>query len=154
VWKVNGVTLKNGVSGFGSVSGADSPNLSISGLRGINSGLYELEALNENGSSFSRAIVLVPGPPEIVQAPVAPAPVVAGKPLLLTVQASGAGPIIYEWFKDGRLVQRSTRQSYQLARTSVSSAGKYVVVARNAYGRVSAAEVQVFVSAPLAGPRR
>jgi hypothetical protein len=154
VWRVNGVTLKNGVSGFGSVSGADSPNLSISGLRGINSGLYELEALNENGSSFSRAIVLVPGPPEIVQAPVAPAPVVAGKPLLLTVQASGAGPIIYEWFKDGRLVQRSTRQSYQLARTSVSSAGKYVVVARNAYGRVSAAEVQVFVSAPLAGPRR
>ena len=154
LWRVNGIALKNGAWGAGSVSGADSPNLSISGIRGSDSGLYELEALNEFGSVFSRAIIVVPGPPEIVQAPVALAPLKVGQPLMLTVQASGAGPIVYEWFKDGRLIQRSTRQSYQLPRASVSNAGKYVAVASNVYGRVSASEVQVIVDAAVPAPRR
>jgi hypothetical protein len=153
-WRVNGVSLKNGASGTGTVSGADTPNLSISGIRGSNSGIYELEASNEYGSAFSRAMILVPGPPEIIEPPVAPAPLKVGQPLMLTVKASGPGPIVYEWFKDDRLIQRSTRQSYQLPRALFSSAGKYVAVASNAYGRVSASEVKVIVDAAVAAPRR
>ena len=153
-WRVNGVSLKNGASGTGTVSGADTPNLSITGIRGSNSGIYELEASNEYGSAFSRAMILVPGPPEIIEPPVAPAPLKVGQPLMLTVQASGPGPIVYEWFKDDRLIQRSARQSYQLPRALFSSAGKYVAVASNAYGRVSASEVKVIVDAAVAAPRR
>ncbi len=154
VWRVNGVALKNGALGSRSVSGADTPNLSISGIRGGDSGLYELEAFNEHGSALSRATIVVPGPPEIIQAPVAPASLKVGQPLMLTVQVSGSGPIVYEWFKDGRLIQRSTRQSYQLSRASVFNAGKYVAVATNVYGKVSSAEVQVIVDSAVAGSRR
>ncbi len=154
VWRVNGVPLTNIVSPNRVVTGADSRTLSVKGLGGADIGVYELEAINEFGSVISKAIVNAPLAPEIVQPPVVPRGLKAGQPMILTVQSFGQWPLSYEWFKDGRSIQRGANSSFQVARASSFQAGKYRVVVSNSSGRVSSDEIQVTVEMPARALRR
>ncbi len=154
VWRVNGVTLANTALPNRVVTGATSATLSIKGLGGADIGVYELEAFNEFGSVVSKAIVNAPLPPEIVQPPIAPVGLKAGQPMILTVQSSGQWPLYYEWFKDGRSVQRGGNPSFQVAKASFLHAGKYRVVVSNPAGKVSSDEIQLAVETPVRAQRR
>ena len=154
VWRVNGVPLTNIASPNRVVAGATSGTLSIKGMGGADIGVYELEAINDFGSVISKAIVNAPLAPEIVQSPVAPVGLKGGQPMILTVQSFGQWPLAYEWFKDGRSVQRGSNPSFQVARANSLQAGKYRVVVSNPSGKVSSDEIQVAVEMPARAVRR
>ena len=154
VWRVNGVPLTNVASPNRVVAGATSGTLSIKGMGGADIGVYELEAINDFGSVISKAIVNAPLAPEIVQSPVAPVGLKGGQPMILTVQSFGQWPLAYEWFKDGRSVQRGSNPSFQVARANSLQAGKYRVVVSNPSGKVSSDEIQVAVEMPARAVRR
>jgi hypothetical protein len=153
-WKKDGVSLVDGVSGTHTVSGATTTKLTVSGAVAADSGFYTLEATNGSGTvSSRRAEVVVAGAPKITQPPVAPIGLKAGSPFQLSVTASGTGPIMYMWAKDGRTVQWGTSPVYQVRSAKVGDAGKYVVYAVNRYGLDQSAELQVSVAAATAKGR-
>ncbi len=123
-------------------------------MGGADTGVYELEAINEFDSVTSKAIVSAPLAPEIVQPPVAPVGLKGGQPMILSVQSFGQWPLSYEWLKYGRPVQRGPNPSFQVARAKSSNAGKYRVVVSKPSGKVSSDEVQGLVEIPARAVRR
>jgi autotransporter-associated beta strand protein len=55
----------------------------------------------------------------------------SGSGVTLSVAASGTGPIIYQWLKNGAVIPGATRDTYTLAAVRASDAGSYSVVVTN-----------------------
>lgn len=71
--------------------------------------------------------------------------IVAGEGITLRVTAAGAGPLAYQWAKDGRDIPGATAEVYVLGRAEWPAAGSYTVRVSNAAGVVSSAAVTVRV---------
>jgi hypothetical protein len=157
VWKRDRVTLADGVSaGGGSVSGANTAALNISGVTGADSGSYWLEARNAFGSVSTRPVyVVVQAPPVVVRQPAAPAGLKVGDSLVLSAGVSGAAPLYYQWKKDGVPfrwnVAFSSTVNLMVPRVGASSSGRYSLVLLNQFGTVVSEEVEVAVGASTGG---
>ncbi|HVT71775.1 MAG TPA: immunoglobulin domain-containing protein [Lacunisphaera sp.] len=98
------------------------------------------------------AIILAAGPafaddaPVITQNPVG-GNLVAGMNLVLTVTATGTGPLTYQWQKDGQTpFGNPTSSNIVLTRVSPADAGSYTVTVTNSAGSVTSAPAVVTVS--------
>jgi hypothetical protein len=70
-----------------------------------------------------------------------------GDTAVLTVVATGTGPLTYEWSKDGTPIPNSNNASLILAHLVAGNAGKYKVKVSNAAGSVTSNEVTLTVNA-------
>ena len=149
-WLKDGVTLKDGTSSSGSqISGATTGVLNVLKASGADTGSYWMEATNSYGTvSCSRSKVSIGSVPVITQQPVAPAGLKVGDTLVLTVAAGGAGPMTYQWDKDGAIQPSSSSPTFQKDKITTASAGSYSVTVYNGFGSKKSNAVKVNVTAP------
>lgn len=163
MWSRFGVPLSDGPlpSGGGTVSGAGTPSLTISGLTPDADGFFDCIAIGPDGGAGTYEAELKVStntlPPIITQQPV-PATVCPGETITLTLAADAATPdgiVAYQWRKDGvpivddgRVVGANWPGLEITEATSALDAGIYDCVLTQACGEVTTIAVGLFV-----GPR-
>lgn len=146
----NNVTFSVAASGVGTLSyqwrknssnigGATGSSYTISNVQTGDAGSYDVIVTNIGGSTPSGAATLTVVIPPSITTPPASQTVVAGRGLYLTVSASGAAPLSYQWRKNGANISGATSASYSVIGVQSSHAGSYEVVVSNSGGSVTSA---------------
>jgi formylglycine-generating enzyme required for sulfatase activity len=127
VWKKDG-TL---------VAGQTTATLSVSAATLADSGVYTVEVKNAVGLAVARvATVSVQELPRIVTQPVG-IDAVEGSSAVLSVAATGAQPLSYQWYKDGTAMEGQTSAVLSLSPLSATThSGTYKVQVSNTVGRI------------------
>ena len=94
---------------------------------------------NAAGSTTSAAAHLTVLQPVVITLQPASVTVTTGKNTTLKVQASGTGPLTYQWRKNGVPITGATDNKLALTGVQGSDAGNYDVVVTNAAGSVTSA---------------
>ena len=152
-WLRNGVAVVDG----GTVSGATTANLTITGVAAEDDGEYVLEVSNDSGIRQSLpATVTVNLPPTITSQPESQS-VGQGGSASFSVMATGDGPFTYVWKRDGVTLNNDDRISGATTATITidmiagSDAGFYTVEVTNAIGTTPSDEAALSVSSAPAG---
>lgn len=74
----------------------------------------------------------------------------AGAPGSISVAATGAAPLTYQWYKDDVLIATATAATYTVGSPTVDNAGTYHVVVSNAYGASTSVDATVSLAAASA----
>ena len=113
------------------------------------------DQLASNGVAHVIDAVLLLDPPQIVTQPETPVAVYVGDAISLSVEATGADPIQYQWTKDGVDLEGETSATFEKADAQVSDSGLYAVKVTNPGGTVTSSDAAVTVTVsepPLIGP--
>lgn len=111
------------------IPGATLAQLTLTNLSVSDVAAYAVTVTNEV-SSVKSAPVTITGPnpaPTIISPPQAPLSI-AGKPTTLSVTATGAGPLTYQWRRSGYLIPGATAATLTIPQASRTDAGIYDVV--------------------------
>src|SRR5262249_12185647 len=133
--------LKDGVP----IDGATGSSYSLAAAAPADAGSYSVRVTNAYGSATSQAAILAVRVAPATTSQPAGATVAAGKPVTFSVQASGTGPLAYQWLKDGVPIDGATASTYQIARATTSDAGFYTVMVSNAFGKVTSQKAKLTV---------
>jgi photosystem II stability/assembly factor-like uncharacterized protein len=118
------------------IPGATASSYSIPSVTPGDAGNYHVVVTNECGSAASNVMVLtVNTPPTIPIQPVGQT-VCAGDAVTLSVQATGTGPLGYQWRKNGVNISGATGSSYTIPSVTPGHVGSYDVVVSNTCGSV------------------
>jgi pectate lyase/pectin methylesterase-like acyl-CoA thioesterase len=144
--------FKNGVA----IPGATGPALLLAAVQAVDAGNYSVVTSNSAGSATSAqaalTVVEAAGAPVITQPPAAQTAVIDAA-ITFTVSASGAGPIAYQWTKDGMPIAGATGATFTRTALQLSDAGFYGVTISNGIGSVTSAPALLTVRAtPVASP--
>lgn len=122
------------------LAGETRTSLALNNVAWGDSGSYVVIVTNAFGVVASApAVIAVAGPPTILEAPADKA-VLVGQTLTLNVNASGAGPLTFQWQRNGQPIAGATTAAFVLPQVSITDAGAYTVVVTNSAGStVSAA---------------
>ena len=150
-WRRNGVPLADG----GGISGATSHTLTIVGAQPGDAGNYSVLVTNAVGTIISsNAALVVLSPPSIVTPPLAQS-VGEGATVSLSVLATGTGPLVYQWQRNGSnivnggSVSGADTATLMLNNAQPSQGGLYTVTISNAVGGVVSSPVQLTVIAAM-----
>jgi alpha-tubulin suppressor-like RCC1 family protein len=138
--------------------GANSATLTLNNVAAAQAGRYRLVVRNAHGATVTLAATLTvtePGAP----APVTP-PVIAAQPIGMTVTegqaaqlavgVTGAGPLGFQWFKDGAPLAGATGAGLSFNPAFAVAAGSYTVRVSNGAGSVTSNAAVLAVNlAPL-----
>jgi hypothetical protein len=125
------------------------PTLTIANVQPFHAGVYSVSVTNFGGSVVSADAVLVvrPGtsPPAITLQPTS-RNVEPGGTIRLTVLATGASPLAYQWRFNGADVTGETGTSLLIHNAQPQHAGIYSVLVSNPFGSVTSADAVVIVT--------
>ena len=147
-WKKDGISLSDGTFGTVAISGTRGERLMLSGVSGLDSGSYTLEATNSFTTVASRpAEIAVPGAPVLgAHGIIVPSSLHTGDTLLLTLDVAGAKPLTTHWRKDGRLVRSVQGTTLQIRNATQAFSGRYTVTVVNMYGKALSEEAVVTIA--------
>ena len=129
-WQKEGVNLAN----VGRVSGATSPDLTITSIQASDAGNYRVVVANTVGTVPSSVATLdLLEPPSITQNPITQV-VGVGGPATFTVAATGSSPLNYQWYLNGSAINGATNASFTIPTTSAAWLGSYQVQVWNSAG--------------------
>lgn len=138
---------KNGVN----IAGATSATLTLSDLTQADAGNYDVIVSNYVGSVTSSTAALAVAPLPVVTSISAPRQVVLpGGSLSLSVTATGAGTLAYQWIHNGHPIVGATSTSLPLAGITTQSGGWYVAAITDNYGTRYSQPIFVVVAPPNA----
>lgn len=122
-------------------------------VRATQSGSETFNAAPDVTRSFSVAVPVVVAPPVIAQSPSSRAITIGGA-LSLSVNATGPGPLTYQWFKNNVALAGATAEVFALASVADTDAGSYRVDVTNSAGttRSDAATITIVAVAQPAAP--
>ncbi len=121
------------------LSGETNSNLTITNVLANHGGVYSVVVANLAGSVVSTTATLtVLFPPSIYLQPLSQT-VFIGSPVVMSVAASGDGPISYQWWLNDASIPGATNAVMHLAATQAAATGTYRVVVSNPYGSLSSA---------------
>ncbi|MCC5789070.1 MAG: immunoglobulin domain-containing protein [Opitutales bacterium] len=127
------------------VSGAYERVLTFSDAQAGDAGYYRLLVENDVDDIASDPVqVWVWEVPAITTQP-QDATVASGNPVTLTVEATGGGPLSYQWKKNGEKISGATAASYTLSSASLNAAGSYSVEVSSPVGSVLSDSVTLTV---------
>jgi len=138
-------------------SGSASNILTLSALTTNDAGGYSVVVTNIYGrTASSNALITVeyPATPPLIVTPPVSRTVALNSTVVLTVTASGTGPLAYQWLqKGGKIVNSatisgSTLSSLTLSNVTTKNSGSYSVIVTNLYGKATSAVATVSVLAP------
>ena len=121
------------------ITGATMPTLTLSNVQASDAGGYTLVAVNQVGTATSTTATLTVTntlPPGISQQPQSQT-VAAGSSATFSVQATGTGPLSYQWQRNGVDLAGATGSTLALANVQFANAGTYRVVVANSAGSVT-----------------
>ena len=129
-WQKEGVNLAN----VGRVSGATSPDLTITSSQASDVGNYRVVVTNTVDAVPSVwARLDLPLPPIIITNP-ATQVVGVGGPATFSVTATGSTPMNYQWYLNGSVIGGANGASFSIPFTSVAWLGSYQVQVWNSAG--------------------
>ncbi|HLU46556.1 MAG TPA: immunoglobulin domain-containing protein, partial [Planctomycetota bacterium] len=135
-WRKDGVDLP----------GANGPTLAIADFGSGDAGSYDVVVSNGCGMATSAAAVLGLGSaPSMITEP-GSASICEGEALVLSVEANGAGPLAYQWTKEGVEIAGATSATYSVPAATSTHAGTYRARVTNACGETSSAPAVITVS--------
>lgn len=136
-WRKNGAPI----------SGATTSTLSFTSAQGSDAAAYSVVISNMAGQKTSgNANLTVNLPPSINTHP-AGQDVSPGANLTLSVGASGASPLSYQWRKNGAPIANATTSSLSLNNIQAASAGAYSVIVSNRLGTATSLDALVTLNA-------
>lgn len=132
-------------------TGVNTTNLQVYAVTLESSGqLFRIEAINAAGSAVSGVARLTVtdglAAPSFVTQPEGLL-TIAGGLTILSAQASGSGPLSYQWYHDGQALSAQSGATLTLNSTSPADAGSYYVVVANAVGSQTSAVASLSVDA-------
>jgi hypothetical protein len=131
------------------VAGQTGSSLKLQSVGNSEAGTYDVIVSNPVGSIRSAPFrVTVMNPPTIVTGP-ASIVVIPGESSSLSVVATGVGPLTYQWFKDGEVVEGANEPLLRLQTVSAQSDGRYSVSVSNAAGSVFSQAAKLTVLSPV-----
>ncbi|MBN86526.1 MAG: hypothetical protein CL885_03285, partial [Dehalococcoidia bacterium] len=114
-------------------------NLTIQNINAEDAGLYQVEVVNEVGSVRGEVFeISVIEPVKIVSQP-RDSRVNEGAVTVMEVGAEGSGPISYQWYHDGQILDGANSSQYRILSTDESHRGIYEVDVSNSTGTVRSA---------------
>jgi len=131
-------------SNTNALTGQTSTNLTFASTQLADAGQYFVVASNALGIAFSSVAEVTVQPINVIITGPASVAIDDGSNLVISSSVKGAPPVTLQWFKDGQLVAGANSATLSLTDTSVFDAGRYVLVASNAYGSVTSSIVNVF----------
>jgi uncharacterized repeat protein (TIGR03803 family) len=148
-WLKGGAVIPNG----GHIAGADTTMLSISNASGADSGLYSAVVSNHFGSVTSSVAVLSVQDPFLVSGPISQTVNIGGAASFVVI-AGGTGPLYYQWYDAGAMINDtgnisgSQTATLSLSNVLAGDADVYYVVVSNAFGSVTSSVAFVSVIPP------
>ncbi len=115
------------------ILGATDSSYTIENVQITHSGHYKVIVYNNAGSEESWDAILRVNAilhPAIITQPVSQT-VDEGDSVTFFVEATGTGPLWYQWYKDYEPISGATDPSYTIEKAQMSDAGKYMVVVQN-----------------------
>src|SRR5262249_13538522 len=135
-WQKNGTNLSNG----GQVSGADTPNLTLSQLQTNDACGHTVLVSNDYGAVTSAVATLtVFGPAPDVGQPTNQV-ILAGSNVTFSVAAVGTAPLSFFWYSsetiltNGGRISGATNSILTISNVQTNDAGLYKVIVTNLYG--------------------
>lgn len=132
-----------------SLPGATSPSLVLPNVQAADAGAYTVLITNPSGSVTSLSALLTvnpaPVPPTITVQPSAQT-AIAGTRVSLSVVASSASALTYQWFKDGAPVIGATGATWIIPSAGPSDSGSYTVRLSNDGGVVTSAVAHLTIT--------
>jgi hypothetical protein len=133
------------------ISGATQARYEVAAARLQDAGTYWCVVRNVCGQEQTVQVeVSVVEAPRIVRDVPQAVQVQQGQPLVLEIQASGAG-LQYQWYKDGQPISGATQARYEVAAAQQRDTGTYWCVVRGTCGQVESGRVTVSVVVSVAG---
>ncbi len=120
------------------IAGATGPSLNLGPAQLVHAGAYTVVVTNAIGSVTSAVATLAFTPLAILRQPLA-TNVAPGSAVTLTVSASGAAFLAYQWRRDGVAIAGATASTYTLPSAQFADAGTYDVLVMNAQGTLTSA---------------
>jgi hypothetical protein len=137
-WKFNGGNLAN----------ATNASHLIEGAQAAHAGDYTVLVSNGGGSVLSDAASLtLMDPPVITTQPLSQT-VGGGLPVTFSVEATGDGPLTYQWRRQGIALPGATNASLTIAELRRNDAGSYSVLVSNPAGAIASAVATLTVLVP------
>jgi hypothetical protein len=140
-WRKNGTAIAGAATAAYAIAGASD-----------DAGSYDVVVVNSAGSVTSTtafvSVASASGAPAIVAQPASQS-VMVGASATLTVAATGAGTLAYQWRRNGAVIAGATAVSHTITVARALDAGSYDVVVSNASGSATstAAAVDVIAAA-------
>lgn len=140
LWRRSGATI----------AGATDATLALANVTEASSGSYDVIVSNYLGRVTSRAFNLaVSAVPAVALSPAGRTALASGGTLTLTGATALAGPVTYQWRRNGRPIAGATSATYTVTSARWADGGAYQFVASNAVGPAISTPVYVSVGGPF-----
>lgn len=136
-WKKGGVDITGAVSNV----------LVLNNITAADAGSYTVEVTGACGAVTSSAATLTVNPLTAITTQPISATQCAGTNATLTVAASGAGTLTYQWMKNGSAITGATSASLALNNLTAADAGSYMVMVTGTCGSVNSNPASIMVNA-------
>jgi hypothetical protein len=134
------------------VAGATTTGLAFANLSVTNAGSYQAIVTNAYGAATSSvALLVVAAAPTIITQP-AGGTNAPGTSTSLSVTASGAFPLAYQWYKNGGAVNGATNAALALGYLHLGDAGSYQVIITNVYGAATSSLASLVIAGTIPPP--
>lgn len=134
------------------ITGATASTLTLSPVSTNDAGTYTVVVSNGVGSATSAGAVLtVTVPPTVTSQPRSTIALTGGNPTF-TVTATGTGPLTYQWFFNGAVINGATTSVLALLGVTTNNNGSYFVVVSNVAGTVASSHAFLAVRPPPQPP--
>jgi hypothetical protein len=127
------------------ISGATGSSYTINPVATGNGGIYQCIVSNSCDSIVSAAAVVTVSTAPMITSQPADQVVCEGGSAAFTVSASSAGPLSYQWRKNGSNIPGATSPSYTVNPVSTGDAGNYTCVATNSCGSATSSAASLTV---------
>ena len=123
-WEQNGTNLANGAG----ISGANTTNLTLTGVASNSTTNYSLVITNMYGSVTSSVAMLTVLVPPTITTPLTNETVECGGNAMFAIDVSGSPPLNFQWSVDGAMISGATNGSFALTNVTLPSHMVSVVV--------------------------
>ena len=124
------------------IAGQTSPTLSLSPLSSADhEGSYKVRVANSVGRLFSDTVTVSVKPALMITQQPQAVSLQRGMRGEFNVVATGAGPLLYQWFKDGAPLPDETQDSLLIASISNYAIGDYTVLVTDIFGNTVRSDV-------------